>query len=113
MNKELNKETILYVIEDLLDKCKYLSKISQAIRYRMGESLIDKGDIGVAEDRIKEINKYNIEMTLLYNLAWKYAHDIGYKLEYDFNKTEVYDIYDSRYDRNKVVSYQFWKLVKK
>lgn len=62
MNKELNKETILYVIEDLLDKYKYLSKISQSIQYRMGESLIDKGDIGVAEDRIKEINKYNIEV---------------------------------------------------
>ena len=60
MNKELNKETIFYVIEDLLDKYKYLSKISQAIKYRMGESLIGKGDIGVAEDRIKEINKYNI-----------------------------------------------------
>ena len=113
LNVEKDREGILYVIEDLLDQYKYLSKLSQIIKFRLGESLIGKSDIGVAEDRIKEVNKYNTEMVLLYNLAIKYANNIGYKLDYDFDKTEVYDIYDSMYDENKVVSYQFWKLCDK
>lgn len=113
LNIEEDKEGLLYVIEDLLDQYKYLSKLTQIVKFRLGESLIGKADIGIAEDVLKDVNKYHTEMTLIFSLATKYANYIGYKLEYDFDKTEVYDINDSSYDRNKVVPYQFWKLVKK
>lgn len=113
LNIEKDKEGVLYVIEDLLDQYKYLSKLTQIIKYRLGESLIGKADIGIAEDVLKNANKYHAEMALIFRLASKYVNDIGYKLDYAFDKTEVYDIDDSMYDRNKVVSYQFWKLVKK
>ena len=113
LNIEKDKEGLLYVIEDLIDQYKYLSKLTQIVKFRLGESLIGKADIGIAEDVLKDVNKYHTEMTLIFNLATKYANYIGYKLDYAFDKTEVYDINDSSYDRNKVVSYQFWKLVRK
>lgn len=112
MNKELNKETILYVIEDLLDEYKYFSKISQINRYKIGESLINKGNIDTAECSIKKVQEYYDKMRYISYLVHKYATLISIKIDdYVFDRVEVYDIDSMNYDKNKTVSYQYMKIV--